>query len=116
MKKTRQFSILFVTSLSITACANSTTNKLDNDAVRWDFDHQIQFRQTELTKNSYQLEIIPNNRVNFTRMSAFLLRQSYLLCRQYPYQLEILQGIEGYDDKRAMPNYIARSLIAKVKC
>tara|TARA_R110002050_G_scaffold219993_4_gene355883 strand:+ start:280 stop:675 length:396 start_codon:yes stop_codon:yes gene_type:complete len=117
MKKTPLLFIFFITSLNITACASSTTKQTDSiDVARWDFDHQIQFRQTELAKNNYQLEIIPNNKVNFSRMSAFLLRQSYLLCRQYPYELEILQGIEGFDDKRAMPNYIFPSLVAKVEC
>lgn len=117
MKKTPQILMLFVTTFSITACASPTTKQADIiGAAEWDFDHQIQFRQTELAKNSFQLEIIPNNKVNFARMSAFLLRKSYQLCRQYSYQLEILQGIEGFDDKHAMPNYIFPSLIAKIEC
>lgn len=106
-----------MTSLSITARASPTAKQTNNiGAAQWDFDHQVQFRQTEMANNSYQLEIIPNNKVTFTRISAFLLRKSYQLCRQYPYQLEILQGIEGFDDKRAMPNYIFPSLVAKVEC
>ena len=117
MNKTAQILILFITSFRITACASPTTKQANSTgAAQWDFDHQIQFRQTELAKNSFQLEIIPNNKVNFARMSAFLLRKSYQLCRQYPYQLAVLQGIEGFDDKRAMPNYIFPSLVARVEC
>lgn len=117
MKKTPQILMLFLTTFSITACASQTAKQADRiGAAQWDFDHQIQFRQTELSTNNFQLEIIPNHKVNFARMSAFLLRKSYQLCRQYPYQLAILQGIEGFDDKRAMPNYIFPSLVAKVEC
>jgi len=76
----------------------------------------VQFIQTKLAKNSYQLEIIPSSKVNFERLATFLLRKSYRICQHYHYKLEIVQGIEGFDDRFAMPNYIFPSLIAKVEC
>mgnify|MGYP000029432675 FL=1 len=117
MKKNLTVVMCFILPLSITACAGSSTKQPNsNGTIQWDFDHQLQFRQTQLAANRYQLEIIPKNRGNFAAMSTFLLRKSYQLCRHHTYQLEILQGIEGFDDRRAMPNYIFPSLVANVEC
>lgn len=106
-------SLVFFNSLS--ACTASTESSVSS-IKQWDFDHQVQFNQTQLTKNTFQLEIIPNNKVKFKQLAVFLLRKSYLICGGYHYKLEMIQGIEGFDDKRAMPNYIPRSLIAKIEC
>jgi len=104
-------------SIVLSACTNLDNDKVnDSTNSQWDFDHHIQFIQTKLADNHYQLEIIPNNKVNFSRLATFLLRKSYRLCAGYHYQLEMVQGIEGFDDKRAMPNYIFPALIAKVEC
>ena len=102
-------------SISLSAC-NTTNAKKSDTATQWDFDHQVQFKQTQLSVNNYLLEIIPNQKVSFERLSAFLIRKSFNLCQHYHYSLEIIQGIEGFDDKRAMPNYIHPALIAKVSC
>lgn len=101
-------------SISLSAC--SAQNKKDVAATQWDFDHQVQFKQTQLSTNDYLLEVIPNAKVGFERLSVFLIRKSFSLCQHYRYKLEVLQGIEGFDDKRAMPNYIHPSLKAKVQC
>lgn len=109
MKKTPKILILLIATVSIAACASSTTRQADsNSAAQWDFDHHLQFIKTPLNKNTFQLEVIRNNNVGFKQMAAFLLRKSYLVCEGYHYKLEIIQGIEGFDDKRAMPNYIPR--------
>lgn len=60
--------------------------------------------------------MISNNKVNFERLATFLLRKSYSLCGGYHYKIEVIQGIEDFDDKRTMPNYIFPSLIAKIEC
>jgi hypothetical protein len=111
--------VLTTLCFSITLSACSATNSqtaLNNGATQWDFDHNLQFRYTKLSTIAYQLEVIPNGRVKFDRLAAFLLRKSFIICASYNYNIEIIQGIEGFDDKRAMPNYITPSLIAKIKC
>lgn len=101
----------------LSACSVFEDNKsFSNGSTHWDFDHGLQFRQKKLSSNHYQLEVIPNHKVNFEHLATFLLRQSYRLCGGYRYKMEIIQGIEGFDDKRAMPNYIFPSLIAKIEC
>lgn len=103
--------------ITLTACsAHDTQKSLNNGDAQWDFDHNIQFRQKKLTSNQYQLEIIPSRKVKFELSAAFLLRQSYNICGSYLYKIEIIRGVEGFDDKRAMPNYIVPSLIAKLEC
>ena len=144
MNKTLQILVVLTVCLITSACANLDNNNLGqnlshnlgnnsnqdldkksdknldkaetNASAQWDFDHQVQFIQTKLTKNSYQLEIIPSSKVNFERLATFLLRKYYRICQHYHYKLEIVQGIEGFDDRFAMPNYIFPSLIAKVEC
>lgn len=108
---------VFYFCITLSACSVvDTQHNVINGAAQWDFDHSVQFRQIKLSTNHYQLEIIPNNKVNFERLATFLLRKSYRLCGGYYYKIEIIQGIEGFDDKRAMPNYIFPSLMAKVDC
>jgi len=117
MKKIILPLILFIIFSNITGCVNIKTKIVEHtDSLQWDFDHQVQFVQTTLEEHYYQLEIISNNKANFERLATFLLRQSYSLCGDYHYKIEIIQGIEGFDDKRAMPNYIFPSLMAKVQC
>ncbi|WP_245942609.1 hypothetical protein [Candidatus Colwellia aromaticivorans] len=117
MNKIPQLMMYATLFSAITSCTNleTSTNK-DNSTTFWDFDHNLQFKQTKLADKHFQLEIIPNNKVNFERLATFLLRKSYRLCGGYHYKIEMIQGIEGFDDKRAMPNYIFPSLIAKIKC
>jgi hypothetical protein len=103
--------------ITLPACSvNDTQKTLNNGTAQWDFDHNIQFRRTQLAAHLYQLELIPNNRVNFDKLAAFLLRESHIICGSYHYKIEVIQGVEGFDDKRVMPNYIAPSLIAKLEC
>lgn len=108
---------IFCFCITLSACSIvDSQNLLNRSAAQWDFDHNVQFRQKKLDVNYYQLEIIPSSKVNFERLATFLLRKSYSLCGSYHYKMEMIQGIENFDDKRAMPNYIFPSLIAKIKC
>lgn len=100
---------------SIIACTSLTSEAYQN-APQWDFDHQVQFIQTELAVNRYQLEIIQNNKVKFQQLSALLLRKSYLICGRYDYTLTIIKGIESFDHKRASPNLIRSNLVATLAC
>jgi hypothetical protein len=99
------------------ACATATKQNItvkENSA--WDFDHQLQYKKIQLDNGHYQFEVITNNKTNFQRMSAFLLRQSYLICRQYGYSLTIVKGVERYDFKRQSPNLIRSNLVANLEC
>lgn len=113
MKKVISIIPWVVICSSLIACSGLAKNK---SSIEWDFDHNVQFTLTKLESNAFQLEIIPNNKVKFKQLSAFLLRKSYALCGGYHYKIEIIQGIEGFDDKRAKPHYITPSLLAKIEC
>lgn len=115
MKKITSIMIMTTLCSSLFSCSALQDNKKEN-VTKWDFDHNVQFIQSNLKKNTFQLEILPNNRVNFEPLATFLLRKSYSLCGSYHYTMEMIQGIEGFDDKRAKPNYIQPSLIAKIEC
>lgn len=117
MTKKFPYTLLFTLSLytSIAVCTSLNATEMSNNA-QWDFDHNLRFRQTQLADNYYQLEMFPSKQANFEQLATFLIRKSYRLCGNYHYKLEMIQGIEEFDDKRAMPNYIQPSLIAKVEC
>ena len=117
MKKVILSLILLIIFSNITGCANlNAKNSERTDGIQWDFDHRVQFVQTQLENNKYQLKVIPNSRVGFGQLAKFLLRKAYSLCGSYHYKIEMLQGIQGVDDKKFMPNYIAPSLMANVEC
>ena len=110
--------VLVITlSFALSSCAMKSDHVLNSTGgSQWDFDHQVQYKQRQIAANSYQLEVISGHRVKFERLSAFLLRQSYLICGQYGYKLEVLKGVESYDHKKGSPNLILSNLIAKLKC
>ncbi len=116
MKKISQLLLCTILFFTISSCASLQKSIGSNSTTLWDFDHNVQFKQTKLSDRHYTLEVIPNNKVDFEQLATFLLRKSYRLCGGYHYKIEMIQGIEGFDDKRAMPNYIFPSLIAKIEC
>jgi len=107
--------VVFVTLISGCTSLNEFKSSRSGTA-EWDFDHNVQFRQIKLTDTIFQLEVIPNNNVPFERLASFLIRKSYSLCGGYHYKLEMIKGIEEFNDKLAMPHYIFSSLTAKVEC
>jgi len=108
---------LVVICLFLVSCANEpNANPKLATGSQWDFDHQLQYKQYKLSENTYQLEVINNNSVNFDRLSAFLLRRGYVICGQYGYKFEVLKGVEGFDHLRASPNLIMSNLTAKLEC
>ena len=97
-------------------CAAQESIILGQAKSEWDFDHNVQFKKTKFDENHYKLEVISNNNTNFERLSAFLLRRSYLICGSYGYKLELIKGVESFDFPRASPNLIMSNLTANVEC
>jgi len=109
--------ITFLLCVSLlAACAGPSQVVLGKAQSEWDFDHKLQFKRTQFDDSHYQLEVISNNKVNFERLSAFLLRRSYLICGSYGYKLELIKGVESFDFPRASPNLIMPNLTAKLEC
>ncbi|WP_440876110.1 hypothetical protein [Thalassotalea sp. PLHSN55] len=99
--------------LLLASCAQIETS---NGEPQWDFDHQVQFRQTKLSDNSYHLAVVPKSKTPFSRLATFLLRRSKDICLNYGYKIEILQGVQGFNDRQGSPNYIWGSLEANIEC
>ena len=117
MKKITKTLVYFAFYYVVSGCTNVTTQQdYHHGVTQWDFDHNVQFTIKKIAQTSYLLELVPNQKVSFERLAVFLLRKSYSLCAGYHYKLEMLKGIEGFNDKQAMPNYIFPSLTAKVEC
>jgi len=100
----------------LSGCAGSSVLENGQTKSEWDFDHHVQFKKTKFDEHNYQLEVIPNNKVSFERLSAFLLRRGYLICGTYGYKLELITGVESFDYPRASPNLIMPNLTAKLEC
>jgi len=105
--------ILLASVIVISACS-STDKKVDHS--QWDFDHHVRFEQTVISDNSYQVIVLRNNDTHFAQMSMFILRHAKTICSGSSYQLEVLQGVEDFDDKRVAQSYIQPSLIANITC
>jgi len=108
--------IFILVGCFISACAGPTVLENGQTKSEWDFDHHLQFKKTKFDDNNYQLEVIPNSKVSFERLSAFLLRRGYLICGTYGYKLEMITGVESFDYPRASPNLIMPNLTAKLEC
>ena len=110
--------VLVITlSFVLSSCAIKSDHVLQSTGgSQWDFDHQVQYKQTQIAENSYQLEVISGHRVKFETLSAFLLRRGYLICGNYGYKIEVLNGVQSYDHFKASPNLIMPNLSAKLDC
>jgi hypothetical protein len=109
-----KYSILGIIFTQVMMC--SYASEKTSGVLEWDFDHQLQFRHTEIADRRFRLEIIRMPKTQFSQLSVFLLRKSILLCGEYGYQITMLSGVEGFLEKKALPNYIQRNLIAEIAC
>lgn len=82
----------------------------------WDLDHQVQFEQYKISDNLYNLRIRSTNKTRFSRLSAFLVRQSFKICKNYGFKIEIVDGVETYNDEKYIKSYIPASLEANIEC
>ena len=100
----------------LSACASSNVMENGEAISAWDFDHEVHFLYTKIDEHNHQLSVVPSNKVSFGRLSAFLMRKSYLICGSYGYKVEILNGVESFDHNRASPNLIMPNLTANLEC
>ena len=82
----------------------------------WDFDHQVQFEQYKISDNLYNLRIRSTSKTNFAKLSTFLVRQSFKICKQYGFKIEVVDGVETYNDEKYIKSYIPASLEANIEC
>ncbi len=108
----KKCSVIFL-CLSLSSCAELINN---TGEPQWDFDHNVQYRQIKLSDNKYHLVIVPQKRTPFSRLATFLLRRSKDMCGNYGYKIEVLDGVQGFNDKQGSPNYIWGSLEANIEC
>ena len=108
--------LLAASALSFFLTACSSNIEVPDGQAQWDFDHGIQFSKTRLDDGRIFIEVVPNNKTNFNRLAAFLMRKSLQICKSYGFSLELLKGIETYDQKESFPNLIVSHLKANLTC
>lgn len=104
---------LLLSLFLLTACADSRSN---NGQAQWDFDHNVQFQQKSLGNNAYYFNVVSTSKTRFSQLATFLMRKSFELCQSYGFKIEVLKGIEGFNDRRSFPHLIMDSLAANVQC
>ena len=97
----------------LTACANTARN---SEQPQWDFDHNVQFEQKALGDNSYYIKVVSTSKTRFSQLATFLMRKSLEICQSYGFKIEVLKGVEGFNDRRSFPNLIMDSLAANIEC
>jgi hypothetical protein len=105
---------LFIIIAIFSSSAQSTESS--SGQLQWDFDHQVQFKQTDLKAGKYHLLVIAKQDVEFSKLATFLIRRSLRLCKGYSFKIEVLEGVERFDDKLSFPNMIMPSLSANIEC
>jgi hypothetical protein len=53
--------LLLLMSFTIVLSGCASNVKTPNGASQWDFDHQVQFKQTDLEDGRYHLQVITQN-------------------------------------------------------
>ena len=105
--------LLFLFIFALTSCANVEHY---SDQPQWDFDHEVQYRESRLADNKYHIEVISRNDTHFATLATFLLRRSMEICQSYGFKIEVLKGIESFDERQGLPNMILPSLAANLEC
>jgi len=82
----------------------------------FDFDHQVQFKQQLSDEGIYHVKVISTSKTSFEQLASFIFRHAYKLCGSYGFTMEVINGVEGFDDKRISPSYIQPSLSIKLNC
>jgi len=109
--------IFLICWVFITGCAQTFSDSSESaEGKSWDFDHQVQFEQYQISDNRYNLRIRSTTKTNFSRLSAFLVRQSFKICKNYGFKIEVVDGVETYNDEKYIKSYIPASLEANVEC
>jgi len=109
--------VLVLLVFFISGCAQIFDDKRSVvDGTIWDFDHSVQFEQHKNSDNSYSLTIRSTSKTRFSSLATFLVRQSFKLCRNYGFKIEVLDGVESYNDERYITSFIPASLQANIEC
>lgn len=109
------FKVIFLFfALILAGCAQQSD--YNQGQSQWDFDHNLQFSETRLSKHTFHIEIVPNKKARFDRLASFLMRRALELCQSYGFKLEVLKGVEEFDDRRSFPNLIMPRLAANIEC
>ncbi|WP_448568268.1 hypothetical protein [Thalassotalea ganghwensis] len=111
--KYSNYLLLFIVTIVSIGC---TQKRFDDDISEWDFDHHVRFEQKKLSDNRFYIKVHRFDNTHFPQLATFLLRQSFKVCQGYGYTIEVLDGVEAFDDKKARPNWIPPSLAANVEC
>ncbi|MEW6981361.1 hypothetical protein AAD001_01770 [Colwelliaceae bacterium 6471] len=106
---------VFLMSFVILLVGCSTTGESLNQS-NWDFDHEVQYKQTQIDENKYHIEVVATSKTRFSTLATFLIRRSLDVCQRYGFKIEVLEGVESFNDKLGLPNLIMGSLAANVEC
>ncbi len=93
-----------------------TVDLLAKTTRNYDFDHKVHYSQKDLGKGQYIITITSNHETPFEQQATFIMRFAYKLCQRYGFTLTMMQGVEGFDDKKVSPNYIQPALTVQLTC
>lgn len=100
--------------LVTSSCSSNLTTT--NEKSQWDFDHKVQFKQTDLKGGKHHIQVITKQDTEFSMLATFLMRRALRICKSYGFKIEVLEGVERFDDKLSFPNMIMPSLSANIEC
>ena len=108
-----RIAIILTMLLLLTACAQTADS---SGQPQWDFDHNVQFQQKKLDEHRYYLKVVSTSKTHFSQLATFLMRKSLDICQSYGFKIEVLKGVEGFNDRRSFPHLIMDSLAANIEC
>lgn len=107
------FRVLLAVTLSFSPLVFAASDKPE---LLKDFDHNVHYQLEQLDDKNYHLTVARLGKARFGKMNLFATRKARKICGKMGYSITYLDGVEGFDDRKGMPNYIFPSLKVKITC
>jgi hypothetical protein len=83
---------------------------------KWDFDHNVRYEKTKISEYKFNIEVIRTEDIDFSQISAFIIRKSFELCSNSRFSIGFESGVELFDDEKINRNSLKPPLVANVEC
>lgn len=102
--------LLFLVSATSQAEQAAKTERL------YDFDHKVHYSLITYSEREFLLEIDADTYRHFANQSVFLLRQASTLCKEQPFALKVMSGVQEYRAIPTEPRAYQAPLTVQLRC
>ncbi|MBE0364269.1 hypothetical protein PULV_a2562 [Pseudoalteromonas ulvae UL12] len=101
--------------LLLVSCAGQAEQLAKAERL-YDFDHKVHYSLTAYSEQEFLLEIDADTYTHFANQSVFLLRQASVLCKEQPFALKVISGVQEYRALPTEPRAYQAPLTVQLRC